>query len=204
MKRTSLYRGMALAAGLVAGIAGFATLASAHDPEYGPGSGYGGYGMGPGMMGPGYGGQYGPGMMGPGYGRSYGMGPGMMGPGYGRGYGMGPGMMGPGYGRGYGMGPGYGGQYGPGMMGPGYGRGYGQQYGPGYNSQPNVNVTVDSVRSEMDRWVASQGNPNIKVGEVKEKDANTITADIVTKKENALVQRFEVDRKTGAYHPGGS
>jgi len=193
MKRTSLYRGMALAAGLVAGIAGFATLASAHDPEYGPGSGYGGYGMGPGMMGPGYGGQYGPGMMGPGYGRGYGMGPG-----YGGQYG--PGMMGPGYGR----------QYGPGMMGPGYGRGYGmgpgygRQYGPGYNAQPNVNVTVDSVRSEMDRWVASQGNPNIKVGEVKEKDANTITADIVTKKENALVQRFEVDRKTGAYHPGGS
>jgi hypothetical protein len=36
-------------------------------------------------------------------GSSYGMGPGMMGPGYG-GYGMGPGMMGPGY-RGYGMGP---------------------------------------------------------------------------------------------------
>jgi hypothetical protein len=34
--------------------------------------------------------------MGPGYGR----GPGMMGPGYGGGYGMGPGMMGPGYGYG--------------------------------------------------------------------------------------------------------
>jgi len=65
-------------------------------PYYGRGyHGYGGYGMGPGMMG-GYGG--------------YGMGPGMMG-GYG-GYGMmGPGMMG-----GYGM-------MGPGMMG--YGPGYG-------------------------------------------------------------------------------
>lgn len=52
-------------------------------PQYGPGmmNGYGGYGMGPGMMG-GYG--MGPGMMG-----GYGMGPGMMG-----GYGMGPGMMG--------------------------------------------------------------------------------------------------------------
>lgn len=51
------------------------------------------YGMGRGMMGPGYG--MGPGMM---QGPGYGMGPGMMyGPGYG--YGMGPGMMyGPGYG----------------------------------------------------------------------------------------------------------
>jgi hypothetical protein len=54
-----------------------------------------GYGMGPGMMGQGYGGYgMGPGMMG-GYG--YGMGPGMMG---GYGHGMHPGMMG------YGMGPG--------------------------------------------------------------------------------------------------
>ena len=63
------------------------------------GAGYGDGGMGPGMMG-GYG--PGPGMMG-GYG--YGMGPGMMGGGYGYGpgmmggYGMGPGMMG------YGIGP---------------------------------------------------------------------------------------------------
>jgi len=60
----------------------------------GPG---GGYGMGPGMMGPGYG--YGPGTMHGG--RD--MGPGMMGPGYG----MGPGMMDPGYG------PRYGHPYGP-------------------------------------------------------------------------------------------
>jgi len=63
----------------------------AHNP------GYGGYGMGPGIMG-GYGYGMGPGMMG-GYG-GYGMGPGMMG---GYGYGMGPGMMG-GYG-GYGICP---------------------------------------------------------------------------------------------------
>jgi hypothetical protein len=63
----------------------------------GPGRGYGGYGMAPWMMGPGYG-----------YG--YGMGPGMMGPGYGHGYGMGPWMMHP-YGMGYGYGYGYGPQY---------------------------------------------------------------------------------------------
>jgi Spy/CpxP family protein refolding chaperone len=91
--------------------------------------GQGGYGMGPGMMGGGYGPGYGmgPGMMGgPGYGPGYGMGPGMMGGGYGMGPGMmGPGMMGPGMmGQGMmGMGPGMMGSYGmgPGMMGGGYG-----------------------------------------------------------------------------------
>ncbi len=62
------------------------------------GTGYGGgYGMGPGMMGRGYGG----------------------GPGWGGGYGMGPGMMGQGYGGGYGMGPGWGARQ-------GYGQDYGQ------------------------------------------------------------------------------
>lgn len=71
---------------------GMVTMAFASDGWRGRDydEGYGGYGMGPGMMGYGYG--MGPGMMGDGYG----MGPGMMG----YGYGMGPGMMG--YGPGYG------------------------------------------------------------------------------------------------------
>lgn len=73
--------------GLAALLSGTAPALLAADPppppQYGPGmmNGYGGYGMGPGMMGGGYGG--------------YGMGPGMMG-----GYGMGPGMMGPYWGSG--------------------------------------------------------------------------------------------------------
>ena len=79
MKHISL-RSTLRAAILVGGAAiGASALA---DPEQG---GYG-YGMGPGMMGGGYG-------------AGYGMGPGMMGGGgYGAGYGMGPGMMGGGYG----------------------------------------------------------------------------------------------------------
>jgi len=88
-------------------------------PSMAQNPGYGGYGMGPGMMG-GYGYGMGPGMMGN-YG--YGMGPGMMG-GYG-GYGMGPGMMG-GYG-GYGMGPGMMGNYGYGRC-PNCGAYQGQQF----------------------------------------------------------------------------
>ena len=95
-----------------------------------PSGGYGaGFGMGPGMMGPGGGGYHnypGGGPCG-----GYPMGPGMMGPGGGDyynypgggpcgGYHGGPGMMGPGmmgHYRGYPMGSGYG--RGPGMMGPG-------------------------------------------------------------------------------------
>ena len=78
MKHISL-RSTLSAAILVGGaVIGASALA---DPEQG---GYG-YGMGPGMMGGGYG-------------AGYGMGPGMMGGGYGAGYGMGPGMMGGGYG----------------------------------------------------------------------------------------------------------
>ena len=137
-----------------------------------------------GMMGPGYGGGYGPGygMMGGGYGPGYGMGPGMMG-------GYGPGMMGPGYGRGYGPGWMMRGGYGPGMMG----------YGPGYyGNQGNLNLTTDQVKAYLAQMIH---NPNLKVGDVKEKDADTIVADIVTKDKNALVQRLDFNRHTGFVQP---
>lgn len=166
---------------LVAALAlAVATPAAAH----GPGSQYGGYGM----MGQGYG--MGPGMMGPGMmGQGYGMGPGY---GMGQGYGMGPGMMGPGYGMGPGMmGPGYG--MGPGMMGPG-------TTGPGYGmwGRGNVNLTTDDVRNNLERWLAWQGNPRLKVGEVKEEGDDTIVAEIVTKKGGEVVDRMRIDRSTGA------
>jgi hypothetical protein len=120
-------------------------------------------------------------------------GPGMMG-GYGGGYGpgYGPGMMG-GYGPGWMMGGGYGPGWGPGMMGG---------YGPGnYGGQGNLNLTTDNVKAYLERMLAVQGNPRLKVGDVKEKDADTIVADIVTKDKDALVQRFAVDRHTGFYRP---
>ena len=112
-----------------------------------------------------------PGMMGQ-------MGPGMMGPGYG--YGMGPGMMGPGYGHGMG----------PGMMG----RGYDSQ-------QANLNLSTSDVKVYLDRYLAMMGNPHLKAGPVTEKDANTIAAEIVTADKSALVQRFNVDRRTGYWQP---
>jgi len=77
---------------------------------------------------------------------------------------------------------------GPGMMGSGYA-----------TPQVNVNLSVRDVTTYLERWAA--GNPNIKVANVVEKDANTITADILTKDKDALVQRYTFDRRTGFYHP---
>jgi hypothetical protein len=179
---------------------GGADTASAHNPGFGgPG-----YFMGPGMMGPGYGmmdpgygmmgGGYG--MMGPGYGMmspgcaTPGAGYGMMAPGYGM-MGPGSGMMGPGSGM---MGPGYG-MMGPGsgMMGPGYG-----MMGPlfGEPSRPGADLSADDVRGTLERWLTWQGNPRLKVGDVKEESADVIVADVVTQ-DGSLVDRFKVDRHSG-------
>jgi hypothetical protein len=92
-----------------------------------------------------------------------------------------------GYGPGFHM-RGWRGGYGPGMMGYGYGR--------SGDAQGKLNLTSDDVKSRMERWLTWRGNPRLKLGEVKEKDADTITADIVTK-DNSLVERFLVDRHTG-------
>lgn len=143
----------------------------------GPGQGYGpGWGGGPGMMqgyGPGWGG--GPGMM-QGWGPGQGQGPG--------GYGMGPGMM-QGYGGGWGMHPG--------MM-----QGYGPGWGGGMmGGTIDRNLSVADVKANLERWLAWRGNPRLKLGDVKEADKDTITASIVTKQENAVVDKLQVDRHTG-------
>jgi hypothetical protein len=175
--------------GILAASLALIAAGSVHAQPYGYGM-MGGYGPGYGMMGSGYG----PGAM---------MGPGMMGGGYGPGYGMGPGMMG-GYGPGYGMmGPGmmgYGGGYGPGWMMRGYGMGPGMMgYGGGYyGNQGNLNLTTDQVKNYLEQMIR---NPNLKVGDVKEKDADTIVADIVTKDKDALVQRLEFNRHNGFVQP---
>ena len=113
---------------------------------------------------------------------------------------------GPGYGPGYHMG-GWGGGPGPGMM-RGWGNGRGPGYGPpGYDrradAQGNLNLSIDDVKSRIERWLSWRGNARLKVGDVKEKDADTITADVVTK-DNSLVQRFIVDRHTGAFRQDNS
>ncbi len=163
------------AAAVAIGAASFTGQAMAQ--PYGSGM-MGGYGPGPGygMMGGGYG---------PGYGMMGGYGPGMMGgygPGMGYGGGYGPGGM---VGGGYGPGMGYGGGYGPGMM---YGRGY----------QGDMKLTTDQVKNYLGQMIR---NPNLTVGDVKEKDADTIVADIVTKQGNSLVQRLDFNRHNGFVQP---
>src|SRR5665647_2283062 len=200
--RTRTLIGAGLAVALAGAMLSYQSPASAQ-PYGGPGMMGGGYGPGYGHMG-----GYGPGMMGgSGYGHMGGWGGG---PGQGRWNcpafgqtnetGSGPGdsqgqAQGQGYGPGYGHMHGWGGGYGRGMMqGNGYGPGYDRRAGAQGN-QP-LNLTTDDVKSRVERWLARQGNPRLQLGEVKEKDADTITADVVTK-DNSLVQRFIVDRHTG-------
>lgn len=178
-----------------AALAAVAFASPSQAQPYGPGYGPG-YGMGPGMMG-GYGPGWmmGPGMMGPG---GYGM-MGGYGPGWGRGMmgGYGPGYMMHGWGRGYGMGRGMGRGMGPGMMG--YGSGPGPGPGPGYyGGQGDLKLTADQVKQYLEHMIR---NPNLTVGDVKEKDADTIVAEIVTKQGHSLVQRLDFNRHNGFVQP---
>ena len=127
----------------------------------------------------------------PAYGQGFGMRGGQMG--YGKGYGMRGYHQGGGYGR-------HGGQMGYGMRGNQMGGGYGAQgYRMGMGFAPaaiTAPVTVDSIKSIVAARLSMWSNPNLKLGEVVEKDENTISAEIVTI-DGSLVQRLEFDRKTG-------
>ncbi len=75
--------------------------------------------------------------------------------------------------------------------------------GPGWSSKrANLNLSAADVRAYMERYLQYQGNPRVKLGAVRETDANTITADVVTTDVAALVQRYVFDRQTGGYRPG--
>lgn len=100
-----------------------------------------------------------------------------------------------------------GGMMGPGMMGPGmatYGHGWMGpnvmwSYGPaGVRTPPrNLNLTVSDVSQYFTRWLNAQGNPHLRLGNVKANDADTILVDIVTTSAASLVARYEVNRHTG-------
>jgi hypothetical protein len=121
---------------------------------------------------------------------------------------MGP-MMGQQGQMGQGMGPGMMGQQGQmpmmghGMMGHGMGSGMmgqGQGMGPGMMQPLRQDLTAADVQHMMEHRLSWQGNPNVKVGTVEEKDDDTIVAEIVTQ-DGSLVQRLEVDRHTGRMQP---
>lgn len=143
-------------------------------------------------------GMMGPGMMAPGM-----MNQGMMGPGT-----MGPGMMGMGAGcAAMGDNSMMGGMMRHGMMGhhmmdQGGGMMSGMMMGEGMGGSQLVmrpapqTLTVADVTYNLEQVLAMRGNARLKVGPVAEKDDATIVGDIVTA-EGALVERYEVDRRTG-------
>lgn len=83
----------------------------------------------------------------------------------------------------------------PGMMEGNMGQGRGAM-GFGVVA-PSRNVSVEDVREHFDRLLQEQGNPRVKLGEIKEADKNTIVAEIVTT-DGSLVDRFNVNRRSGA------
>ncbi|MGD0820940.1 MAG: hypothetical protein ABSA71_09360 [Desulfomonilia bacterium] len=87
------------------------------------------------------------------------------------------------YGHGGGM-MWHGGGCGPGMMGS----------GPGYyrSGEP---LTIDQAKSTVERYIAFSRNPNIKVGQVTEKD-KYFEAEIITK-EGSIVDKLMIDKQTG-------
>lgn len=100
-------------------------------------------------------------------------------PGFGPG---GPGMMNPST------------MMGPGMMGSRMMRGPGAMHATG--ALADRDLTADDVRTMFDRNFAWHGNTRLQVGNVTERDADTIVAEIETV-DGSLVQRLEVDRHTG-------
>ena len=98
---------------------------------------------------------------------------------------------------------GKGGQHGSMMMRQGRGTGPGGWYCPwmgdsghhyGYNNQGGQPLTQDQAKQMLQNHI--QGNPYLKVGEFTDKgDFYDVT--IVTKKEGALVEKIQVDKKTG-------
>jgi len=53
------------------------------------------------------------------------------------------------------------------------------------------------IRRMMEAWLAQEANPRLRLGTITPKGDDAFQADIVTK-DNSLVQRFDVDRRTGA------
>ena len=83
----------------------------------------------------------------------------------------------------------------PGMMGGMMGQGR-SAVGLGVVT-PTRNVSIDDVHDHFERLLQAQGNPRVKLGEIKDTDKDAIIAEIVTT-EGSLVDRFNVNRRSGA------
>jgi hypothetical protein len=102
---------------------------------------------------------------------------------------MGPGMMGKGM-----MGPCMSGQGmmvpGKGMMGPG-------MMGPGQGQQQQLQKPLEEkdARAILENYLTNMKNPNLQLGKIKDA-GTTFEAEILTK-DNSLVDKIIVDKKTG-------
>ena len=97
-------------------------------------------------------------------------------------------------GPGYGTGPGYG--MGPGMMGPGHGYGYGRQYAYGRQLQQlSKPLDKDQAKQEVEDYLTSTRNPNLKVGKVEDKGRDYEVT--VETKKGSLVDKLLVNKDTG-------
>lgn len=107
-------------------------------------------------------------------------------------YNMGSGMMGGGHGMMH-----QGGGMGSGTMHQRSGNDsqYGPQYGPRYEQPPKPMEEKDA-RGIFENYLNSTKNPNLKLGKIEDK-GNTFEAEIVTKKEGALVDKILIDKNTG-------
>ena len=87
--------------------------------------------------------------------------------------------------------------HGPGMMRRWDGGGYAPGRGPGYGyRRPDEPLGKEEARDILRRYLDTSRNPNLKVGEVEEK-GDVFEAEIVTRKGEALVDRVQIDRRTG-------
>lgn len=80
-------------------------------------------------------------------------------------------------------------------MGSGYHMGGGKM-ARGLRVTPVEHLTVEDVSHFFGHILERRGNKRLKLGEVKQRDEDTITAQIVTV-DGSLVQEFEVDRHSG-------
>ena len=70
----------------------------------------------------------------------------------------------------------------------------------GHGAVADKQLTAEDGKAILNGMIAMRGNKRLKAGDVKEKDADTLTADIVTV-DNSLVQRLEMNRHTGRFVP---
>ncbi len=87
-----------------------------------------------------------------------------------------------------------------GMGGHMMGRGMMGRGGFGMRVKPSLDLSTADVTRHFERRLKMHRNGRLKLGEVKRKDDDTITADVVTK-EGSLVHRYQIDRHTGRMRP---